>query len=54
MLDMTFYSFKIGWEYLFRKLDNDYTNKNLYFINSSILFLQPDKILDLIKKTKNS
>lgn len=46
------YSFKVGWEYLYKKFDNDYENKNLFFINSSILFVKPDKIVNLIKKTK--
>jgi|TARA_B110000444_G_scaffold214031_1_gene211108 lipopolysaccharide biosynthesis protein len=47
-----FYSYKIGWEYLCKKLRNNYDNKNLFFINSSILFIKPNRILNLIKKTE--
>ena len=47
-----FYSYKLGWEYLFKKRKNKYWDDNLFFINSSILFIKPNKILDLIKKTK--
>ncbi len=47
-----FYSYKIGWEYLLKKLNNDYNNKNIFFINSSILFIKPLKIINSIKKTK--
>ena len=47
-----FYSFKIGWEYLYKRFNDNYDNKNLYFINSSILFLKPKKILNLFKKIK--
>ena len=46
------YSFKIGWEYLFKKFKNNLDDKNLFFINSSILFINPNKIIKLFKKTK--
>ena len=45
-----FYSYKIGWQYINKLLCNDYDNKNLFFINSSILFVKPNKILNSIKK----
>ena len=46
------YSFKVGWEYLYKNIKNDLDKKNLFFINSSILFVEPKKIINLIKKTK--
>lgn len=45
-----FFSYKNGWEYLHKKLNANYKNKNLFFVNSSILFVKPNKILTLIKK----
>ena len=47
-----FYSYKIGWEYLSKNIKNDYNNKNIFFANSSVLFVKPIKILNSIKKTK--
>ena len=46
------YSFKVGWEYFYKKFNGNLDNKNLFFINSSILFVTPEKIFNLLKKTK--
>ena len=47
-----FCSYKKGWEYLSKKFGNNLTNKNLFFVNSSVLFVKPEKIINLIKKKK--
>lgn len=46
------YSFKIGWEFFFNKFNKKLKNKNLFFINSSILFVNPNKIISLFARTK--
>ena len=46
------YSFKIGWEYFFQKFSYKLKNKNLFFINSSILFVNPKKVISLFSRTK--
>ncbi len=46
-----FNSYKKGWEYVYKKFKLNYENRNLFFVNSSILFVNPHKILSLIKKT---
>ena len=46
-----FYSYKVGWEYVRELLNNNFDNQKLYFINSSILFMNSKKILAKIKKT---
>ena len=45
-----FYSYKKGWEYLNTKFNSNLSDKNLFFINSSILFIQPEKLLNLLAK----
>lgn len=47
-----FYSYKIGMDYLKKKFKKNLKNKNIYFINSSILFLKPKKIFNILKKQK--
>ena len=47
-----FYSFKIGWEYLYKRFNDNYDNKNSYFISSSILFLKLKNIKS-IKEIKD-
>ncbi len=44
-----FNSYKCGWEYLHNKFNANYKDKNLFFVNSSILFIKPQKILSLVK-----
>ena len=45
-----FYSYKVGWEYIEKLTYYNFDSKKLYFINSSILFTNPKKILAKIKK----
>ncbi len=45
-----FYSYKIGLEYIRKISKNNFENKKLYFINSSILFIDPKKILKSVNK----
>ncbi len=45
-----FYSYKKGWEFLKIKINDNFSNKNLFFINSSILFVKPEKLLNSISK----
>ena len=45
-----FYSYKIGLEYIRKISKNNFDNKKLYFINSSILFVDPKKIIKSINK----
>ena len=45
-----FYSYKTGWKYLSKVLNNNPENKKLYFVNSSILFINPKKIIKKIDK----
>lgn len=45
-------SFKRGWEFLYKKFNYNLENKNLFFINSSILFINPNLIINIFKKTK--
>ena len=45
-----YYSHKKGWEYLNKKFDRNLYNKNLFFTHSGILFVKPDKLLNLISK----
>ena len=45
-----FYSYKIGWEFLSKISNYNFDNKELYFANSSILFINPKKIINSIKK----
>lgn len=45
-----FYSYKVGWEYLNTILKNNFDNKKLYFVNSSVLFINPKKIIRSINK----
>lgn len=44
-----FYSYKVGFEYLTDKFQNKIYNKDLFFVNSSILFLNPKKIINLVR-----
>ena len=45
-----FYSYKVGWECISKILSYNFDNKKLYFVNSSILFLNPKKIINSIDK----
>ena len=45
-----FYSYKIGCEYISKILRLNFNNEKLFFANSSILFVNPKKILSLIDK----
>ena len=45
-----FYSYKKGWEYLNTKFKGNLSNKDLFFLNSSILFIQPQKLLSYLSK----
>jgi len=45
-----FYSYKLGLEYINKIFHNDYDDKNLFFANSSVLFVNPNKIFNSIKK----
>ena len=47
-----FYSYKIGINYFIKKFQGNFDNKNLYFTNSSILFIQPNKIIKKITKIR--
>ncbi len=47
-----FYSYKIGWEYLSKIFKYNFDDKKLYFVNSSILFINPKKLIRSIQKTK--
>ena len=45
-----FYSYKVGWEYISKIFGHNYNDKKLFFANSSILFINPKKIIDSIDK----
>lgn len=45
-----FYSYKLGCEYINKIFRNDYDDKNLFFANSSVLFVSPYKIINILKK----
>jgi len=45
-----FCSYRNGWEYLDTKYNNDLSKKDIFFINSSILFIKPEKLLNAISK----
>ena len=45
-----FYSYKLGWEYINKIFRSNYNDKNLFFANSSVLFVNPNKMLNSIKK----
>lgn len=45
-----FYSYKVGFDYLINKFQKKFENKNLFFANSSVLFVEPKKLLNSIKK----
>ncbi len=45
-----FYSYKVGWEYINKITSNNFDNKKLYFINSSILFVNPKKLIKSINR----
>ncbi len=47
-----FYSYKCGLEYYLKKLKKDYNDENLFFLNSSILFVEIDKLINKLKKLK--
>ena len=47
-----FYSYKVVLNYLIKKSNKNFDNKDLFFVNSSILFIKPDTILKKIKKIK--
>ena len=40
-----FYSYKVGWKFLSKMIDNNLDNKKLYFANSSVLFINPKKLI---------
>lgn len=45
-----FCSYKKGLVYLSSKYKRNFSNKNLFFINSSILFIRPEKLLNSIAR----
>ena len=45
-----FYSYKVGWEFISKILSDNIDDKKIYFANSSILFINPKKIIDSINK----
>jgi len=45
-----FYSYKVGWEYIRKTSNYNSDNKKLYFANSSVLFINPKKIIESINK----
>ena len=45
-----FYSYKVGFDYLIDKFKKKFEDKDLYFANSSVLFIEPKKILNSVKK----
>ena len=45
-----FYSYKVGFDYLINKFQKKFENKDLFFANSSVLFVEPKKILNSIKR----
>lgn len=47
-----FYSYKIGLEYFAKKIDLKSENTNFFFVNSSILFVDNKRLLNLIKSIK--
>jgi len=47
-----FYSYKIGFNHFLKISNKNFINKDLFFINSSILFVAPEKILKIVKKIK--
>ena len=47
-----FYSYKIGFEYFFKKSKDELNFKNFFFINSSILFVKPNKLINAISSIK--
>ena len=49
-----FYSYKCGLEYYLKKLKKNYSNENLFFLNSSVLFIKKNRLINEIKKIKIS
>jgi|TARA_B100000795_G_scaffold261528_1_gene238404 rhamnosyltransferase len=47
-----FYSYKIGSEYFLKKFKGNLKNKKFFFINSSVLFVNSDKLIKIIKSIK--
>ncbi len=47
-----FYSYKCGLEYYLKKLKRNYFDENLFFINSSVLFVEKDRLIKNIKRLK--
>lgn len=47
-----FFSYKIGCEYFLQKFNKKLENKNLFFINSSILFVNSTRTINAIKSIK--
>ena len=45
-----FYSYKVGWEFISKILSDNIDDKKIYFANSSILFINPKKIINSINK----
>jgi len=45
-----FYSYKVGFDYLIDNFQKKFENKYLFFANSSVLFIEPKKLLNSIKK----
>jgi len=45
-----FYSYKIGWEYIRKISKNNNDSKKFYFANSSILYINPRKMMKSINK----
>lgn len=47
-----FYSYKTGLNFLKKEFKDDIKNKNIFFINSSILHTNPKKFFNVLKKIK--
>ena len=47
-----FYSYKVGLNCFMKIAKGNFDNKNLFFTNSSILFIQPNKIIKKITKIR--
>ena len=45
-----FYSYKWGFEYYLKELKNNFNNENLFFLNSSVLFVEKKRLKKNVKK----
>lgn len=47
-----FYSYKWGFEYYLKELRNNFNNENLFFLNSSVLFVEKKRLIKKLKKLR--